>query len=198
MKKHILTIVVSIIAGVFLLAMLGKKFFTSPYKIDVNQQVELMTSPEATFSLFDLAMAIKANDPNILFIDLRTHEQYKQGQLPNAINVPIDSLFNPNYAEYIQGYRHKTKVLYANSPAEAIRASALLAFNGNTGFRVLAAGFNTANSYVVEIPTPAYYHFSDESMRFNYSTLMPNGSNSKQADKSEEVVIETSAPRGGC
>ena len=35
-------------------------------------------------------------------------------------------------------------------------------------------------------------------MRFNYSTLMPNGSNSKQADKSEEVVIEASAPRGGC
>lgn len=198
MKKQILTIVISIIAGILLLSMVGKKLFTTPYKYSVQEQMDVMVAQESSFSLYELALAVKSNNPNILFIDIRTKEQYQQGHLPNAINVPINKLFHSDYAEYIEGRNDKIKVLYANNEAEAIRANALLMLNGLNGFKVLDGGFSVANNRVVKNPTPSFLHYSDEKMRHNYGTLMPNGAKSSQSAKEEKVVIETSVPRGGC
>ncbi|MDD3569154.1 MAG: hypothetical protein PHT92_12210, partial [Bacteroidales bacterium] len=75
MKKHILTIVISIIAGIILLSMVGKKLLTSPYKHSVQDQLTMMVSSESSFTLHDLALAVRSNDPNVLFIDTRTEEQ---------------------------------------------------------------------------------------------------------------------------
>lgn len=197
MKKHILTIVISIIAGIILLSMVGKKLLTSPYKHSVQDQLTMMVSSESSFTLHDLALAVRSNDPNVLFIDTRTEEQYQQGHLPNAINVPISNLFHSDYAEYIEGRSDKLKVLYANNEAEAIRANALLMLNGLYGFRVLEGGFSVAYNHVVKSPTPSFFHYSDEKMRHSYGTLMPNGAKTAQP-ASEEVVVDVSVPRGGC
>jgi rhodanese-related sulfurtransferase len=197
MKKHILTIVISIIAGILLLSMLGKKLLTTPYMHSAQEQMEMMVSPESSFSLYELALAVKSNNPNILFIDIRTEDQYQQGHLPNAINVPIDMLFHSDYAEYIEGRSDKVKVLYANNEAEAIRANVLLTLNGLSGFRVLDGGFSVANNRVVTNPTPSFFHYSDEKMRHSYGTLMPNGAKTAQP-LSKEVVVDVSVPRGGC
>lgn len=197
MKKHILTIVISIIAGILLLSMVGKKLLTSPYKHSVQEQMEMMVSLESSFSLYELALAVRSNNPNILFIDIRDEEQYQQGHLPNAINVPMHKLFHSDYAEYIEGRNDKVKVLYSCKEAEAIRANALLVLKGFYGFKVLDGGFEIANNRVVKNPTPSFFHYSDEKMRHSYGTLMPNGAKSSQP-ANDEVVVDVSVPRGGC
>ena len=198
MKKHILTIVVSIVAGLLLLSMIGKKILTSPYKISAVEQAQMLVSPESSFSLFELAMAVKANDPNILFIDIRVEEEYSKGRLPNAVNVPLADLFHSDYSEYIQQNGYQQKVIYANTEAEAARALALLSMKGYNNFRVLNGGYPLAQKYVIDNPTPSYYHYNDEQKKFNYSRLMPAGAATATQTPKEEVKVVPTTPRGGC
>ena len=197
MKRHILGITVSVIAAVVILAMLGKKIVTSPYTISIEDNAELLVSPDADFSLYNLAMAVKTNNPDILLIDIRSAEEYKQGRLPNAVNVPIDKLFDDEYSEYITGRNDKVKVLYASTEAEAIRATALLILEGHNHFKVLSGGYFVARDFVINSQNPAYFHYNDEKMRYNYSQQMPAGGKMNQPAQ-EVQVIDVLVPRGGC
>ena len=177
--------------------MLGKKVFTSPYKLSIAKQTEQLMNSEASFSLYQLALVVKANDPNVRLIDVRSEKRYQLGHLPNAINVPMDKLFEKDNAEYIEGRGELVKVLYAENESEAIRANALLMLKGFNGFRVLDGGYSQANSYVVNKPTPSHYHYTDELMRYSYNQLMPDGGRTTQPAK-EVVTVDVSSPRGGC
>lgn len=198
MKKHILTIVVSIVAGLLLLSMIGKKILTSPYKVSVIEQAQVLVSPQSAFSLFELAMAIKANDPNILLIDIRSGEEYSKGRLPNAVNVPFDKLFNKDYSEYVSQGDELQRVIYSNTEAEAARVLALLSMRGYANFKTLNGGYSVAKKYVVESPSPSYYHYNDEQKKYNYARLMPAGAASASPAPKEEVKIQATSPRGGC
>ncbi|PKP37771.1 MAG: hypothetical protein CVT98_05705 [Bacteroidetes bacterium HGW-Bacteroidetes-15] len=197
MKKHILTLIVSIIGGILLLSMIGKKSLTSPYKLSVMEQTQILASPQSSFSLLDLSLAIKANDPNTLFIDLRSEQDYAKGHLPNAINVPLTKLFDAEYSEYIDGRKDLVKVVYANGEVDASRALSLLVMRGYSNFKVLRGGYSIASAFIVSKPTPSYYHYSEDQKKYNYSRLMPAGGSSAQAPKQEQPLVG-GVPRGGC
>jgi rhodanese-related sulfurtransferase len=198
MKKNVFAIVVSVFIGILLLSMIGKKLLTSNYPVSVTQQLEIMTSSEISYSLYDLAKALKINDPDVLLVDIRTEEEYAQGHLPNAINIPIELLFHKDNAEIISGRESLTKVLYGNSEAQAIKANSLLILNGHNKFKILNGGYQYANQFVVATPTPSFFHYSDEKMKYYYPRLMPAGSSSNYSATKEEVKVEVMAPRGGC
>jgi rhodanese-related sulfurtransferase len=157
-----------------------------------------MTSSEGSFSLFELSLALKSNDPDILLIDIRIEEDYTRGHLPNAINIPIELLFHKDNAEIISGRQEITRILYGNTEGQAIKANALLVLNGYTNFKILNGGYQYANQFVVSKPVPSYFHYSDEQQKFNYSRLMPGGGSNSLNVKKEEVKVEVPTPRGGC
>jgi len=80
-------------------------------------------------------------DPSLELIDVRGADQYKAYSLPNAINVPIDSLITPNGSEYfgIPGIR---VVLFANDDILADQAWVLLRRLGFKGNYVMKGGLN--------------------------------------------------------
>lgn len=197
MKKHILTIVVSIIAGIFILAMIGKKIFTTPYKVSVEQQITQLTSDESRFSLYELSVNMQSKNPNILLLDVRNEKEYEQGHLTNAINVPASKLLHTDFSEYINGNERLTKVLYGNSEAQAARALSILINEGYTSFKVLNGGYAIAKEKIVQERNPSYYYYMDEQKKYNYSKLMPAGETTSQ-DTQEEVSVEADVPRGGC
>jgi rhodanese-related sulfurtransferase len=197
MNKNILTIIVSIIGGILLLSMIGKNWLTSPYKVSVKEQAKILTSPQSSFSLLDLAMTIKEYDPNILFVDLRSEQDYADGHLPYAINVPLGKLFDPEYSEYIDGRKDLVKVVYANNEVDASRALSLLVMRGYSNFKVLSGGYFIASEFIISKPTPSYYLYSEDQKKFNYTKLMPAGGSSAQAPKQEQLEV-SGVPRGGC
>jgi rhodanese-related sulfurtransferase len=197
MKKHIITIVVAVIGGLLLISMVGKKMLTSSYKVSLATQIQVLSSSESSFSLLELDMAIKTNDPDIMLIDLRTKEEYEKSHLPNAVNVPIEMLFDSEFVEYIKGGQSKIKVLYATSEAEAYNALSILAMKGNGKFRVLNGGFPIAYSSIIKTNNPARFHYTDEQMKYNYKRLMPSGESSKSST-AEKITFQASVPRGGC
>lgn len=198
MKKHTVSIAVAAFVGVFLLAFIGKKLLTSTYTVSVAEQISQLTAAGAKFSLLNYALALKTNDPNVLLIDIRSEDDYKQGHLPNAINIPINKLFDKEYNDFIGGGDHLTKVLYGNNEAQALNALLMLTLRGKKGFKMLNGSYDVAYQFVVNNPTPSYFHYSDELKRHNYNSLMPAGGRVSTYTPKGAASIEPIAPRGGC
>lgn len=199
MKKHILTITLSSIIGLLLIAMIVKRMVTSPYKISVNDQIEMTQSEAFQFSLAEYHTALQLDKTNILFIDVRCEAEYSKGHLPNAVNVPLAKLMNAEYSEYINNNDSLAKVLYANSQSDATNALSILLMNGiNLNFKYLRGNYAIAQQYIVQQPTPSYFFFSDEQAEYNYTQLMPAGSASVNGVNNQEVKVDLNALRGGC
>lgn len=199
MKKHILTLILASIIGILLIAMIVKRVVTSPYKIAVSDQIEMIESEVSQFSLAEYHTALQLQATNILLIDVRSEAKYEKGHLPNAVNVPLANLMNLEYSEYINNSDRLTKVLYADSEAEATNALSILLMNGiNVNFKYLLGSYSIAQQYIVLQPTPSYFFFSDEQAKYNFKQLMPTGSASVNSTESQEVKVEVNAPRGGC
>ena len=200
MKKQALTLVLIAIVGLLLLAMVVKRVATSPYKISAQNQLELLQSNEHSFSLAEYYEALQLKETDILLIDIRTPEEYEKNHLPNATNIPLHEITSDAYAEYINNNPRLTKVIYGKNEVDAINALSILFTNGFTNsFKYLKGGFALANQYVIQKPTPSFFFYSDEQVKFNYSKLMPAGSAQKAKTNAVDVEIEEpTAPRGGC
>jgi rhodanese-related sulfurtransferase len=197
MKKHILTIVLSIIFGILIISMIGKKMLTSSYNVSAQEQARVLTAGTSSFSLFDLSMAIKENSAKILLVDIRAEVEYTKGHLPNAINIPLEGLLKADLNEFVGSDHDKVLVFYGNSESDAVRAISVLLVEGKDNVKALNGNYLLAKQYVIDNPSPSYYHFSDEKMQYNYGRLMPAGSNTTPT-KAEPVNIQPTTPRGGC
>jgi rhodanese-related sulfurtransferase len=196
MKKYTFTIIVSSFAALLLVATVAKKVFTSDYKISAKQQAKELATKDITFSIYDYLHYTKLNNPKVLIIDIRTEEEFAKGHLQNAVNIPVANLFDKVNKEYIDNSYHTTKVLYANSEAEAHRALSMLMMKGYSGFKVLLGGYAMASEYVHKNLNPSYLHYADENKQFNYQRLMPVETGGTSAK--DEIKVEASTPRGGC
>lgn len=198
MKKHVFAIVVSSFVAILLISFIGKKILAGDYKMSVKQKASLITSSETIFSLYDLYMAIQTNDPKLLLIDIRSESDYALGHLPNAINVPIDQLFNKENKEYINTDASIQRILYGKDESQAVKALAILVGRGYSNFKILSGGYEIARKYVVENPKPSYFHYSDEKKKYDYPKLMPAGTSTSSSNQQKKDDVVASAPRGGC
>lgn len=77
----------------------------------------------ADISQTELLRRINANYAHII-LDVRTPEEYKEGHLPGAVNIPFDRL-DSRLAE-IDPYKSKEVVLYCGSGGRVIIAALIL------------------------------------------------------------------------
>lgn len=71
---------------------------------------------ETDISQVDLVQRIKANQPGLI-LDVRSSEEYAEGHIPGAMNIPFDQL-GARLAE-IGAYKDKDIVLYCKSGRRA-------------------------------------------------------------------------------
>lgn len=68
------------------------------------------------------------NKNDFLLLDVRTEEEFEEGFIPGALNVPISTLlFNLND---IEDYKNKAIVVYCRSGHRSITACTLLEMEG--------------------------------------------------------------------
>jgi rhodanese-related sulfurtransferase len=65
------------------------------------------------------------NKKRVLVIDVRTEDEFRGGHLPNALNIPVDSLAQRILE--IAGFRNDYVVIYCAAGARSRKASRLLA-----------------------------------------------------------------------
>lgn len=78
---------------------------------------------------------ISSANNNVVIIDVRTAEEFRQGHIPNAINIPLSEIINnPNTLE---PSKDKPIILYCRSGYRAGKASKILLKNGYQNLRHL-------------------------------------------------------------
>ena len=92
------------------------------------------TDPDTTLSQAELMKRLNAGQAPIL-VDVRTPEEYRNGHVPGAINIPVQEL-DRRLAE-LSGYRDTELVLYCESGMRAGYAERMLQQQGFTQIRSL-------------------------------------------------------------
>jgi phage shock protein E len=77
----------------------------------------------------------EANTKSVVIVDVRTPEEFQQGHVPNAINVPLSEIIeNP---AILKSSKEKAIVLYCRSGYRASKAAEALQKEGHQNLRHL-------------------------------------------------------------
>lgn len=68
------------------------------------------------------------NKEDILLLDIRTKEEYEEGKIDNAINIPLQDLLYE--VDDLEEYKDKKVVVYCRSGHRSITACNLLSMSG--------------------------------------------------------------------
>lgn len=68
------------------------------------------------------------NSNNILILDVRSSEEYFSGHIPNAINIPVDTI-SYNLSR-LNSYKNSEILVYCGSGVRSKKASDILSRNG--------------------------------------------------------------------
>ncbi|MEG1410932.1 MAG: rhodanese-like domain-containing protein [Romboutsia sp.] len=74
----------------------------------------------------DLNQMIREN-MNLIILDVRSKEEYKASHIPNAINIPVDDIYNK--LSSINPYKSNIIVVYCQSGQRSARACDILSKN---------------------------------------------------------------------
>ncbi len=94
---------------------------THPYKLTPNELLEHVNSGMQYFSPDEIADMIISKDPSLLLIDVRGEDEYEKFHLPGAINIPLSSLLEDQWKEYLH-QDIRLNVYYSNSTVNANQA----------------------------------------------------------------------------
>ena len=205
-KKYLL------LAGIVIALGLGILFM--PVK-DTSRQIQpelLLTAiddPSRFLSTDDITDRLVKKDPALMLIDVRPSSQFKAFAIPDAINIPVDSLMS-SFAMDLLDQKEKDKVFYSNSDVTSDQAWILCKRLGINRIYVMQGGINEWFSTIVKTPEPAVtessaaldlYRFRiAASMLFFGSKDMAVSANSGSEKKKVSVAKKpvTKSSGGGC
>ena len=114
---------------------------THPYKLSPEALLEHVNSGMQYFSPDEVAHMIVSKDPSLVLIDVRPETEYEKFHLPGAINIPLTSLLEDKWEEYLnQDLRYN--VFYSNGTVNANQAWMLTRQLGYKNNYVLQGGLN--------------------------------------------------------
>ena len=120
MKKREITFLAVMLVAALWLAIAGKTPFYDkeicPYKL-----TRAAVKHDRKISTDQLAKRLMMNDPSIQLIDVRSPEEFAKFSLDGAINIPLDSLLNPEFKDVIN-QDVMTNVFYSNGSKKAAEA----------------------------------------------------------------------------
>jgi len=144
------------LASILLVAALGLLLLPQHQK---NESVTASTllanaiSPERYITADILAEKIINNDPSFILVDVRDEKSYAAYTLPNAINIPLDKLFNEESESYLDQDQFDV-ILFSNDDFKADQAWILCSRMGYKNLHVLKGGINNWFNTIINPPKP--------------------------------------------
>lgn len=167
MKARFILSIVLVCLG-FIAAILPQKK-NSSIELDAKQLLGEIQLETYVISIDEMANAMINNDPEYQLIDVRTKEEYEKYSLPGAMNIPLDSLFNEEWAPYIDQVARKN-VFYCNGTTQASEAWMLTRQKGFQNNYILKGGLNNWYATIIEPEEPS--SASGEEAIFSYHTRL--------------------------
>lgn len=140
---------------------------TRPYKLTAEELLIEVMENRQFMSPDEIAQMLIDKDPSLQLIDIRSKDQFEKFSLPNAINIPLESLLSSEYYDVLN-QDVKVNVFYSNSSNDANQAWMItrqLGFNNNY---VLQGGLNYWAETIMNPEKPAEGSPNEEIAKYNF------------------------------
>ncbi len=162
--RHILALIL-IPLGLILAAV--PQNTTHPYKLSPEEMLEYVNSGLQYFSPDEVADMVINENPTLLLIDVRPQNEYEKYHLPGAINIPLSSLLEEQWKDYLnQDLRYN--VFYSNSTVNANQAWMLTRQLGYRNNYVLQGGLNFWVETIMSPETPESTSPDEEIAKYDF------------------------------
>ncbi len=168
--------------------------------LELNDETRFVSTDQVAHSLIEA-------DPQIQLIDVRTIKQYNKFSLPGAINIPIDSLLNPNFEIYLDQIGIKS-ILFSNGTVYANQAWMIYRRKAYENIYIMKGGLNRWVETIMQPEEPILsapgYDFDLYQSRVAASQYFGGGSANidSSTKKKKKTVIrrknKKKAAKGGC
>jgi len=200
------------IIGILIVVILIGGYILKPepkakYRLTATEMLEKAQAHEQIASPDILIDVLYENTALYQFIDLRSAQEYLNGHLPGAINIPVSKILDEEYESILNQEDH-INILYANDQIGACGPWMVLAQLGYNNNLVLQGGYDYAKNYVQDKFAPGTGSFRDEKAKYDYARIMQEkagGSSGKASETSTDaappVIINNTKPKkeeGGC
>jgi rhodanese-related sulfurtransferase len=203
-SKALLTGII-IFAGII---MLGLIFMPKPgktYKITEEQMLKQLVGRQNIATPELIVDLIYEPDSAYRFIDLRSAPEFIKGHLPNAINIPVNHIFDKEH-ESIFSDKSKTNILYASDHALACGPWMILNQLGLKNNLIMLGGYEYVRENIIDKYAPMSGNYRDEKAKFDFAGVIgQTGGNQSTGPVSEKsptspVAKKKKEPKssGGC
>ena len=114
---------------------------TKPYKLTAEQLLEEVKSGTQFIGPDEVADLLIAKDPSLQLIDVRSAAEFEKYSLPDAINIPLVDILNPEWESYLN-QDVRLNVFYSNGTNDANQAWMITRQLGYGNNYVLQGGLN--------------------------------------------------------
>jgi rhodanese-related sulfurtransferase len=140
---------------------------THPYKLSPEELLEYVNSGMQYFTPDEVADMIVNKDPSLVLIDVRAETEYEKFHLPGAINIPLTSLLDDQWKDYIhQDLRYN--VFYSNGTVSANQAWMLTRQLGYLNNYVLQGGLNYWVETIMNPSAPGSTSPNEEIAKYDF------------------------------
>jgi len=140
---------------------------TRPYKLTAEELLEEVKSGTQFIHPDQLAHMIVSKDPSLQIIDVRSSDEFDKFSLPNAINIPLVDVLNPEWEDYIN-QDVKLNVFYSNGTTDANEAWMITRQLGYENNYVLQGGLNYWAETIMNPEAPSGTSPNDETAKYNF------------------------------
>jgi len=165
MKKTDLIFIGIVLVGALWLAFLPNKRYQ--YHEISPKELIYQTSLNHYVTTDEVAKLIITKDPSVLFIDVRTPEEYATFSLPGALNIPYDSILNPSNFVYFNQDVYKT-ILFSNGSSLAEQAWLSVTRMGFENNYVMDGGLNEWIETIIKHPEPDVFAGKEEWEQYEF------------------------------
>lgn len=140
---------------------------------------------------------VNSGPGGMLLVDLRPEVLYRMGYLKDAVNIPIDRLFDRRSLRQLRRQGSEGILLYSDSEQTSVMAYMMLASMGVENARVLAGSYDLFMDKVLLEGDNAYLFYHEEKSGWNYRALIPGQADGKGVPGGQ-VAPPVAVPDGGC
>jgi rhodanese-related sulfurtransferase len=140
---------------------------TRPYKLTAEELLTEVMESRQFMDPDEIAQMLINKDPSLQLIDVRSKDQFDKFSLPNAINIPLESLLNIENEEVLN-QDVKLNVFFSNSSNDANQAWMITRQLGYKNNYVLQGGLNFWAEIILKPKQPAEGSPNEELAKYNF------------------------------
>ena len=182
-----------IFAAVILVGLIFMPKAQKQYKMTEEQMLAKIMSFDGVAGPDLIVDQIYKPSDKYQFIDLRSAPEYLKGHLPNAINIPINHIFDKQY-EKLWKQKEMINLLYYSDHAGACGPWMILNQLGYTNNKIMLGGYDYVNENMIKKFGPLSGNYRDEKAKFDFAKIIGETSGGNVSSASSETDKASTAP----